>query len=463
MKALLVDDELAVLRSCARVLRESGFAVEEQSQSALAIEQISADQFDVVVCDIRMPDVSGVELLRAVRERDTELPFILMSGFPTLDSAIEAVQLGASAYLLKPVNPQSLIDTVRHAVELARLRRANRSLERQVRRDFAFGDLVAGSPAMQPVKSALTHLARSAIDVLIIGETGTGKELIARNIHKNSPRAAGPLIPVDCGAIPESLFEAELFGHERGAFTGATQRSLGLLELADGGTLFLDEILSLSATSQARMMRMLQERSFRRVGGREQIPVDVRIVSACNRDPAEEVRAGRLREDLYYRLNVGRIELPPLRKRPEDIPALVNEFVHQAAREASWTPLHVDADTLDVLRGYAWPGNVRELQNAIRRAVVMSDPGATQLDVSMLPEEVVGNARKPAPDTDAADGFFAMRDERITNFERDYLTGMLQKHQGDVPAIAAEAQVPRGTLYRLLRKHGLDARSFRPA
>jgi two-component system response regulator PilR (NtrC family) len=312
---------------------------------------------------------------------------------------------------------------------------------------------------MQQVYSIIERVAASAVDVLVTGETGTGKELVARAIHRRSRRAAGPFVPVDCGAIPDALLESELFGHERGAFTGADARRIGLVEFADGGTLFLDEIGELPLPLQAKLLRVLQERRVRRVGARQENAVDVRVVAATARGIDAMVERGEFRRDLFYRINVVRIDLPPLRQRGDDIGLLAEAFANRAAQEMGRAALGLTGDAYQVLRGYAWPGNVRELQNVIRRAVAMTR--GPRAGVEDLPDEIVAAAGRGHEAEGAAVGFFAQRAEHVARFERQYLSDLLARHLGDVTAAAREARLPRGTLYRLMKTNGLDGATFR--
>lgn len=310
---------------------------------------------------------------------------------------------------------------------------------------------------MQVVFETIRRAAASDVDVLIIGETGTGKELVARSIHKRSARSSARFMPIDCGAIPESLVESEFFGHERGAFTGAHERRLGLLEVADGGTVFLDEIVDMPLTLQTKLLRVLQERKFRRVGGKDEIAVNIRVVAAASRDPVGEIRVQRFREDLYYRLNVGYITIPPLRERQEDIPLLVSYFIDRYRGEMGKPVMQLKPEVLEILMAYPWPGNVRQLQNVIKRALLMSH--GPILSLSDLSDDIITHAGDRAA-TDRA-GFFQLREQRLAAFEKDYLTNLLQLYQGDVSQAAQKACIPRGTLYRLLKKHGLAAEDFR--
>jgi transcriptional regulator with PAS, ATPase and Fis domain len=337
------------------------------------------------------------------------------------------------------------------------LREENRMLQRQIERAYTFDEIVGRSPAMQVVFETIRLVATSAVDVLIRGETGTGKELVARSIHKRSPRGNARFMPIDCGAIPEHLVESEFFGHERGAFTGAHERRLGLLEVADGGTVFLDEIIGMPLSLQAKLLRVLQERRFRRVGGKDEIAVNIRVVAAASRDLAGEIRAQRFREDLYYRLNVGYIALPPLRERAEDIPLLVAYFIDRYHQEIGRPAMELKPEVMEVLMAYSWPGNVRELQNVLKRMLMMSSGPA--LSLQDLPDDIVTHAGD-RPVAGRA-GYFQLREQRLAVFEREYLTNLLQFHRGEVAQAAQEACIPRGTLYRLLKKHGLTAENFR--
>jgi DNA-binding NtrC family response regulator len=333
----------------------------------------------------------------------------------------------------------------------------NELLRRQLERPYSLDDIIGTSPAMQKVFTTVEQVSNSNVDVLVVGETGTGKELVARAIHRRSGRAKAPFVPVDCGAIPENLLESELFGHERGAFTGADSRRIGLLEFADGGTFFLDELGELPLQLQPKLLRTLQERKVRRVGGREEIDIDVRLVAATSRDLEAMIRQERFRQDLYYRINVVRIELPPLRMRGDDIGLLAEHFAIRHSREVGKPTPSISPEAYQVLRQYPWPGNVRELQNVIRRAIALSQDTAVDLDD--LPDEVI--IASGQRETGDAVGYFQLRDQYVAKFERQYLTDLLKRYGGDVRAAAREAKLPRGTLYRLLKNHGIDGNDFR--
>jgi DNA-binding NtrC family response regulator len=456
-RVLVVDDERDMLDVCRQILQKlPNTELEFEHDSTKAAERLGRETFDLLVTDVRMPGIGGLDLMRAARERDPHVALLVFTAFPSVDLAVEAMKLGAADFLTKPFLPEDLLRVATRLLEERRLRDENRLLARQVGREYVFDEIVGRSPLMQAVFETIRRVAPTEADVLIVGETGTGKELVARSIHKNSRRQGGRFVPVDCGAIPDDLLESEFFGHERGAFTGAHARSLGLLEFAHKGTFFLDEVGELSPRLQAKLLRVLQERSIRRVGGREEIPVDVRVVAATSRKLSEEIEAGRFREDLYYRINVARIDLPPLRERAEDVPLLVERFLERHGPETGLEGLSVDGEALEVLERYAWPGNVRELQNVVRRVLTQSRDGRVSADD--LPDEVVAAAGEEGG---GGGGFFQARAQRIASFEREYLANLLRGAAGEVARAAREARMPRGTLYRLLKKHNLDPDTFR--
>lgn len=336
-------------------------------------------------------------------------------------------------------------------------------LRRQVERPYSFDNMIGGCPAMRRVFELIDQVASSDVDVLVHGETGTGKELVARSIHLRSRRSNGPFVPVDCGAIPETLLESEFFGHEKGAFTGADNRRIGLLEYANQGTFFLDELGELPPLLQAKLLRTLQERKIRRVGGREEIDIDVRVVAATARDLDEMIRNGEFRQDLYYRINVVRIDLPPLRDRGDDIGLLAEHLCLRYTRAMGRDVRGITPEAYQVIRQYHWPGNVRQLTNAIRRALALAK--GSMITVDELPEDLViaagQRASRESLSATNGQGFFSERESHMNDFERQYLSDLLKRHDGDVRESAEEARIPRGTLYRLMKKHGLDSATFR--
>jgi two-component system, NtrC family, response regulator PilR len=458
LRVLVVDDEPGMLEVCSEILNEiPRVRVVTMQDAARAAELIQAESWELLITDLCMPAMDGLQLLRLARERDADLPVLVLTAFPSVDTAVDSMKHGAADYLTKPFLPDDLLLTVRRLLEGRQLRAENRLLRRQVERGYAYGDMIGDSPAMHAVFDVIDQVAGTDVDVLITGETGTGKELVARSIHQRSRRAGRRFVPVDCGAIPEDLLESELFGHERGAFTGAHARSLGLLEFAHRGTFFMDEVGQLSPKLQAKLLRALQERRVRRVGGTEEIDVDVRVLAATALDLQAEVAAQRFRMDLLYRINVAHIHLPPLRQRAEDIPHLVHHFLSRYAREMEREGLELDSSALEVLCGYPWPGNVRELQNVIKRTIAMAR--RELILAEDLPEHVVSAATTPG--NGPSPGFFDLREQHVAGFEREYLDRVLQACRGNISQAAAEARLPRGTFYRLLSRHSLDPTSYR--
>ncbi len=455
---LLIDDDVTELERCREALAAlPRISVVAENSSSAAVKLLGLESLDLVVTDLRMPLVDGLDILRVAQSLDPEMPVVIMTGYPSVDTAVTALKDGAADYLSKPVNLDELVTVASRLLETRRLRSEHRLLQRHLNQDYAFGEMVGVSPGMAEVFETVRRLASSDVDVLVIGETGTGKELVARSLHRQSANRSGRFVPVDCAAIPESLMESELFGHERGAFTGADQKSIGLMEFANQGTFFLDEVNALPMSMQAKLLRSLEERRFRRVGANLEIDVDIRVIAASNEDLAALVEEGRFREDLYYRLNVGMVEIPPLRDRDSDIPLLVEHFLehHQGASDRRVTG--VSPDALNVLKAYSWPGNVRQLQNVVRRALVMtSGPVLTLED---LPDEVVSERGDRA--TTGPGSFFDVRAEHQDRFEKEYLVGMLRECLGDVSEAARRAEIPRGTFYRLMKKHDLNADVFR--
>lgn len=415
---------------------------------------------DAVVIAARPPAKEALELIAEVHHRDSALPLVLVADEATLASIAANRAFSGVETLASPIPPGALSAALSRLLAERRFGAERELLRRQIERPYHFDDIIGACPAMRKVFDTINQVAASGVDVLVVGETGTGKELVARSIHGRSRRADRPFVPVDCGAIPENLLEAEFFGHEKGAFTGADNRSIGLLEFANGGTFFLDELGELPLLMQAKLLRTLQERRIRRVGGRQEIDVDVRIVAATGRDLDAMVAQGRFRKDLYYRINVVRIDLPPLSARGDDLGLLAEYFAVKYSREMQKPLAGITPEAYQVLSHYRWPGNVRELQNVIRRAIALSS--GTMIGLDDLPDSVVvSSGENKTAQAGAAGGYFELRDQHLAKFERQYLSDLLRRHDGDVKAAAAEAQLPRGTLYRLLKNHSLDAGSFR--
>jgi DNA-binding NtrC family response regulator len=453
-RVLIVDDEPDVVANWARVLGRDGYGCVTATDGERALTLLDAERPEIVLTDLKMPRVDGMQVLAHALEVDPDALVIVITGHGSVESAVEAMRAGAFDYLLKPLpSNDALRLVVERAVERRRLVEENRRLREPLAPRVGFDSIVGKSPAMAAVFDLVQKAARSDANIVIQGESGTGKELIARAIHANSPRAAQVFVPVDCAALPDALLESELFGHERGAFTGADRTKPGMIEVADHGTLFLDEIGELPLALQAKLLRALQERQIRRVGSTKFLDVDVRLVSATSRDVAEQVRKGEFREDLFYRVNVIAIVVPPLRERPGDIALLAHHFLRRYGRNRERALTGIEPETVAVLEAYAWPGNVRELQNVIERACALAD-GPT-IRVRDLPEHVRGR-RRPAPALPGKDLPLAeAREAWLRVFAQEYLVDLLRRHGGNISQAAKTAGVDRKTLHRLLAKHGV--------
>ncbi len=385
-KILIIDDEENFRHMLSVILVKEGYEVETASNGEEGLQKSLMTPFDQILCDIRMPRMDGLEFLREIQKKGVDATIIMMSAYGTLDIAIEAMKLGAYDYISKPFKPDEIILALRKAEEREQLRRENQLLRKEVAKEYSFENIVSKNEKMQKIFDVIRKIAQYKSTVLITGESGTGKELVARALHYNSGRSQSPFLPVNCGAIPENLLESELFGHAKGAFTDAIRTKKGLFEEADGGTLFLDEIGELPAQLQVKLLRVLQEGEVRRVGESKSMKVDVRIVAATVKDLAKEVNESRFREDLFYRLNVLPIHIPPLRERKEDIPLLIHHFIKKYNQIMNKNVAGMDHRALEALMNYQWYGNVRELENTIERAIVLTDKD--DLEIENLPIEV---------------------------------------------------------------------------
>jgi DNA-binding NtrC family response regulator len=394
-KILVVDDEASARTALAEILRAEGYEVETASDAFKALGRLDEFAPDVVLTDLNMPGIDGVELLRKVKEDDPERPVVLMTAYGGVEAAVSAMREGAADYLTKPLNIDELGIVLERAIERTKLRREASQLRNQVSARYSFDNIIGSSPEMQRVFKSVTQVAPSRATVLLTGESGTGKELVAAAIHHHSPRAGAPFVKLHCAALAETLLESELFGHDRGAYTGADRKREGRFEQANGGTLFLDEIGEISPSTQVKLLRVLQEREFERVGSNQTLRVDVRVVAATNRDLKEMIGAGRFREDLYYRLNVINLKLPSLRQRASDVPALALHFLKRYAADNGKFVRSISDLALAQIAAYPWPGNVRELENVIERAVVLAE-GDT-IEPSHLPLELAAASRRSGP------------------------------------------------------------------
>jgi two-component system response regulator GlrR len=442
---LLVDDDVALLKLLALRLRAAGYSVETADSGEQAIACLATVQPQLVVTDLRMEGVDGMALYRAVHERFPSVPVIIITAHGTIPDAVDAVQRGVFGYLTKPFDSGTLLKSVEEALRLTG--GGNHVANGDAGSDWR-REIVSQSPAMEDLLQQARLVADSDVSVLIQGESGTGKELLARAIHRASPRHDKPFVAVNCTAIPETLLESELFGHVKGAFTGATQDRAGLFQAANLGTIFLDEIGDMSAPFQAKLLRVLQEKEIRPVGSTRSYAVDVRVVSATHGDLDAAVASGQFREDLYYRLNVVTLRVPALRQRPEDILLLVTHFLKAIAERSGKEPKSLSPEAMELLVGAPWPGNVRQLQNAVEQAFALST-------AAVIPADLVQKALKtqPAPSLSLA--------EKREQFERDYLVQLLRTTVGNVSHAARLAQRNRTEFYKLLRRHGLKPEEFR--
>ncbi len=451
---LVVDDEERVRQSVRAILQDEGYAVLEAADGEEALRKVAGEKPDAVLLDIWMPGLDGLETLEGIRRQDADVPVVMMSGHGTIETAVKAAKSGAFDFLEKPLSIDRLLLVLRNALSQRSLREENQAL-RGSEKDAA---LVAASPVMRRVLEQVAVVAPTNASVLITGENGTGKELLARALHHGSRRASAPFIAVNSAAIPEGLIESELFGHERGAFTGAATRKRGRFDLAHGGTLFLDEIGDMSLSTQAKILRVLEERSFERVGGNRPIEVDVRVVAATNKELAREIREGRFREDLFFRLNVFPFHLPPLRERREDIPALVAHFLDQFGRLYGKKGVAMSGPALAALTGYRWPGNVRELRNLLERMVILAQ--GREIGLEVVPEGVRGGeltGRGGEGETGAVALDFRGADYRKAKeaFEREYFRARLAEFGGNISRTAEAVGLERSNLHRKIRQLGL--------
>ena len=443
---LLIDDDDSLRRVMEFSLTEAGHTVRTAASGEDGLRLFEKDSFDAVITDITMPGMSGMEVLARVRQRDAHIPVIVITAYGTIESAVEAMKQGAFDYVTKPVSRDELRLTLQKAIRMRRLEKENVELRAEVTDRYRFESIIGSSEKMKEVLDLAGRVAVSDASLMITGESGTGKELLARGVHFNSGRAEGPFVAVNCAAIPEALIESELFGHVRGAFTGAIKDKEGKFELADGGTLFLDEIGDLRIDLQAKILRALQEREVDRVGGGKPVSVDVRVIAATNKDIDRAVREGAFREDLYYRLNVITLFIPPLRERKEDIPLLAAHFLKKFNKDAD---VRIDAGALSVLTAYRWPGNVRELENVIERASVLKRGALITQDE--LPEKLKKEKRG------VEDIILNLPEQGISleDLEKSLIIKALDKHKGNQTRAAEYLGITRPTLIYRMEKFGL--------
>ncbi len=451
--ALIVDDEGIIRQTCRKVLEPEGIEVIEAENSATALELIEKKDIDIVLSDLRLPDLSGVELLRRVKEYDPYIEVIIITGHGTVNTAVEAMRLGAYDYIEKPFRPDELVVLVMKALERRRLRRENLSLKKHLGTQY-IKNIVGGSRAMEQVYKLISTVAPTSSTVLITGESGTGKELVARAIHFNSPRKDASFVVVDCGLIPGELLEAELFGYRKGSFTGATEHRQGLIDEADGGTLFLDEIGNLPVGLQAKLLRLLQEKEYRPLGAKEGKKADIRVVAATNRDLREMVRRGEFREDLFYRLNIFPIHIPPLRERKEDIPLLANHFIRKYSSELGKEIRSITAEAMKKLLNYDWPGNVRELENTIQRAILLANREIIDIhDIDLPVNETTQTVPLTAEELKKIKK--KLRQEVTESVERLFVLNALERNNWNITRASEDVGMQRTNFHALMKKYNI--------
>jgi two-component system, NtrC family, nitrogen regulation response regulator NtrX len=448
---LVVDDEAGVRSSLQGILGDEGYVVDAVESGEACLQALESRRYDLLLLDVWLPGIDGLETLSRARTLDPELPVVVISGHGTIETAVSAVRMGARDFVEKPLSLEKTLLVVKNALRQRRLENEIRELKEQIGQRWV---MVGESGAVRALRAAIAQAAPSNGRVLIFGENGTGKELVARNIHHQSLRAQGPFVEVNCAAIPEDLIESELFGHTRGAFTGALAAKKGKFELADGGTLFLDEIGDMTLKTQAKVLRVLQEQRLEPVGGTASVPVDVRVIAATNKRLDAEIRKGSFREDLFFRLNVIPLEVPPLRERREDIPLLAQHFITEFSAEYGKRPKQLSPEALASLAAQPWPGNVRELRNTIERLVIMT-PG-DRIEAQQLPSPLLGEGFRPAaaPGREAVGEFASLQAAR-EDFERRYIRRKYEECGGNMSRTAEALRVERSNLYRKMKAYGL--------
>jgi len=450
---LIIDDEAAIRESLQTLLEFEGYSVEVANDGAEGLTRIAERPFDLVLLDFALPERNGVEILRDIRERDAELPIIMITAYGTVENAVNAMQAGATNFIQKPWDNEKLLADVRTAVGRRRAEEEVVQLKRALKQRYNFEHIIGKSEPMLRIFDLVAQVAPSRSTVLLQGESGTGKELIAKAIHMNSPRKDRAFVPVNTGSVPADLLESTLFGHVKGAFTSAVLSKKGLFEVADRGTIFLDEIGTMSLETQAKILRVLQDRKFMHLGGVNEIQVDVRIIAATNVDLKQQVKEGKFREDLFYRLNVITIDLPPLRQRKNDIPLLAEHFISKFAKENEKAALHVTPEALRPLMDYDWPGNVRELENVMERAVVLAT--GTILSPDLLPENLTGHGSRFALMEHRPD---ASLFEIIEELERRVISDMLEKCAWNQTEAADRFRIPLSTLNQKIKRLNIEIR-----
>jgi DNA-binding NtrC family response regulator len=463
-RILIADDEEIVIRSCLRILPEEKFEIETVSNGLEAIEKIAENEYDMLILDIMMPKMTGMEVLQRVKETHPDIDVIMITGLNQIDTAVEAMKLGAFDYLPKPFDPEELELVVDRAFERRQLLQENVNLKREVSARYSFENIIGSSPPMQNVYRLIARCAPTNSTAMLRGESGTGKELIARAIHFNSLRKDKPFVTVDCASLSENLLESELFGHVKGSFTGAVTNKKGLLEAANDGTLFLDEIGNISMPTQAKLLRFIQEKEFKAVGDTQTRSVNIRLITATNKDLEGMVAEGTFRDDLYYRINIFPIEIPPLRERRDDIPALAFHFLNQFSKEMDRKITEFSPGAMNLLMNHDWPGNVRELENVVHRAVILtSDDIIRQAHlVDILDMQPLMGMGVPRTSEELKHIKKLARQKSVENVEKLFILGALKRNEWSVTASAEETGMQRSNFQALMKKYDIRLRGNSP-
>ena len=445
IQVLIVDDELIVRESMSNWLMEEGYSVDTASDGNDGLKKIQSKTYDLAIFDIKMPGMDGIELLRKTKEIYPDIPILVMTAYASIDTAVQAIREGAYDYIVKPFDPENVSHIIKKAVKFKMLEKENILLRKELEKKYGFDEIIGKSKKMDDIFKLIRTVADSEAIIMIRGESGTGKELIARAIHANSKRKYGPLIALNCGALPEGLLESELFGYEKGAFTGAQYARKGRIEMANGGTLFLDEIGDISPKTQLDLVRVLQEKIIYHLGGTKPIEIDARIVSATHCDLEKAVREGTFREDLYYRLNVLTIKVPPLRDRKEDIPLLANHFLYKFSIANSRNINNISSEAMKAIIDHDWPGNIRELQNIIEQAVVICKEN--EIGIEDLPDIVKHDITEAEGETTA---------RTLNEFEKQHIKKILNNNLWNISKTAKELGIDRVTLYNKIKKYKIE-------
>ncbi len=457
-RILIIDDEDIIRSSCERILKPAGYVVESSKSGSEGLDILARRSFDLVLTDLKMPDMDGIDVLIKIKERWPQTEVIIMTGYGTVKTAVRAMKIGVFDYIEKPFTPDDLLNLTSKALE-----RKSLSFENLMRREivpshYELGNIVGVSEAMQKVFNLIAKVANTGSTVLITGESGTGKELVAKAIHFNSPRKDQPFVVVDCTTIPETLIESELFGHAKGAFTGASEKRMGLLQMANGGTIFFDEIGNLDLSTQAKLLRVLQEREFRPLGEKKTAHVDIRFISATNKDLKAMTKAGTFREDFFYRLNIFPIHIAPLRERREDIPHLAYHFLHKYSRELNKNVTHISAEAMKLLVFYEWPGNARHLENSIQRAIILCQ-GKTLLPEHLSSLEITSHEEVPKTVDELKEKKKDLRLRSVEEIEKSFILEALRRNSSNISRAAADVGMQRTNFHALMKKYHITVKA----